>query len=52
MPEDFFSALNETAEIAGEQARVELDAETQLYLFKFSKITQTGGVNNPFVTME
>jgi hypothetical protein len=26
LPEDFFSALNEAAEIAGEQATTELDA--------------------------
>jgi hypothetical protein len=52
VPEDFFSALNEAAEIAGEQARVELDAGTQLYLFKTNKITKTRGVNNLLVTME
>ena len=52
MPEDFFSALNEAAEIAGEQATVELDAGTQLYLLEFSKITKTGGTNNLFVTIE
>jgi hypothetical protein len=50
VPEDFFSSLNEAAEIAGEQATVELEAGARLYLFEFSKITKTGGVNGPFVT--
>ena len=52
MPEDFYSALNETVEVAGAQAIVELNASYQLYLFEFSKITKIGGINNPFVTME
>ena len=52
MPEDFFSALNEAAEITGDQATVELDASTQLYLLEFNMITKTGGINSPFVTIE
>jgi hypothetical protein len=50
--EDFYSALNEAAYRAGEQAIVELNMGVQLYLFEFSKITKTGGVNSPFVAME
>ena len=41
--EDFYSALNEAAEIAGEKATVELNAEVRLYLFEFNKIIKTGG---------
>jgi len=52
VPKDLFSAFNEGVEIAGEEARVELDMGTQLYLFEFSKITKTRGINNPSVTME
>ena len=52
VPKDFFSALNEVLEIAGDQATLELDAGARLYLFEFSKITKKGWVNNPFVTME
>ena len=43
MPEDFFFARNEAAELAGEQATMELDAGTQLFLLEFSKITKMGG---------
>jgi hypothetical protein len=46
-PKDFFSALNEEVEIAGDQASVELDAGALLYLFEFSKITKTGGSTSP-----
>jgi len=52
VPEDFYSALNETVEAAGAQDIVELNVADRLYLFEFSKITRTGGINNPFVTME
>ena len=31
---------------------MELDAGTQFYLLEFSKITKTGVINNPFVTIE
>ena len=52
VPENFYSALNEAAKVAGTQATVELNAADRLYLFEFSKITKTGGINIPFVTME
>ena len=52
MPEDLYSALSEATDIAGEQAIVELNTGVQLYLFEFSKITKTGGINNPFVNIE
>jgi hypothetical protein len=41
------------AEIAEEQATLELDAGAELYPFEFGKIAKMGGgVNNPLVTME
>ena len=52
VPEDYFSALNEAAKLAGDQTTMELDAGTQLFLLEFSKITKTGGINKPFVTIE
>jgi len=52
VPEDFYSALNDASDNAGDQDTVELDAITHLYLFEFSRITKTGGINSPFVTME
>jgi hypothetical protein len=42
VPEDFYSALNEAADKAGEQAIVELDAGIHLYLFELNRITKTG----------
>ena len=47
VPEDYYSALNEAAEIAGEQATVELNTGVQLYLFEFNKIIKTGGSTTP-----
>ena len=47
VPKDFYSALNEATDTAGEQAIVELDAEIQLYIFEFSRITKTGGSTTP-----
>jgi hypothetical protein len=52
MPKDYFTTLNEAAEAAIDLIRVELDARTELYLFEFSKITKTGGLNNPYATVE
>jgi uncharacterized protein YdeI (YjbR/CyaY-like superfamily) len=43
VPEDLYSALNEAADRAREQAIVELGTRVQLYLFEFSKITKMGG---------
>jgi hypothetical protein len=47
VPEDFYSALNEAAELAGAQAIVELNATKRLYLFEFTKITKMGGSTTP-----
>ena len=47
VPEDFYSALNEAADKAGEQAIVDLDAGIQLYLFELSRNTKTGGSTAP-----
>jgi hypothetical protein len=52
VPEDLIFALNEAEDLAGEQTTVEMDAGTHLFLLEFSKITNTGGVNNPFVTIK
>jgi hypothetical protein len=52
VPRDYSLTLNETVEIAGDQTTLELDAGTQLFMFEFNRITKTGGINNPFVTIE
>jgi len=50
--EDYLMALNEDVDAATYLPEVELDALTELYLFEFSKITKTGGVNIPYATLE
>ena len=52
LPEDYFTTLNEAVDASNDQQGGELDARTRLHLFEFSNITKTGGINNPYVTME
>ena len=47
IPDDFFTALFEAAEKSAEDQVVELDSLVYLYLFEFSKITKTGGGQQP-----
>ena len=52
MPLDYFTALTEATQASLDQHAVELDIKTLLYLFEFNKISKTGGINNPYATIE
>ena len=52
MPNDYFTALNNATQASTDQHAVDLDSRTLLYLFEFSGISKTGGINNPYATIE
>lgn len=51
-PDDYYTALNDAMEASADQPAVDLDSRTMLYLFEFNKISKTGGINNPYATIE
>jgi hypothetical protein len=52
MSDDYFTALNDATQASTNQHAVDLDIRTLLYLFEFSRINKTGGINNPYATIE
>ena len=52
MPDDYFTALNDAMQASADQTAVDLDSRTILYLFEFNRINKTGGINNPYATIE
>jgi hypothetical protein len=52
MPDDYFTALNDATQASTNQYAVDLDNKTLLYLIEFNKISKTGGINNPYATIE
>ena len=52
IPDDYSTALNEATEASTDKSAVKLDSRTLLYLFEFSKINKTGGINSPYATIE
>jgi hypothetical protein len=52
VPEDYYSAIAEASELAGDRRSMELDPQVLLYLMEFYKIVKIGGINSPFACME
>ena len=52
MLDDYFMALNDATITYSDQHAVDLDNRTMLYLFEFSRIGKTGGIDNPYATIE
>ena len=52
MTDDYFTALKDATQASTDQQDVDLDNKTLLYLFEFSRINKTGGINNPYATIE
>ena len=52
MPYDYFTALNDATQASTYQHAVDMDNRTLLYLFEFGRINKTGGINNPYATIE
>ena len=51
VPNDYYSALSEAVEAAGEKHYVELDSHHTLYLFEYYKISKVGGANSLYACM-
>ena len=49
---DYFTALNDATQASTDRHAVDLDNKTLLYLFEFSRINKTGGINIPYATIE
>ena len=51
-PEDFYTALSEATETAGDSHTVALDTLNPLYLLEFYKIVKIGGIRSPYACIE
>jgi hypothetical protein len=51
VPYDYYSALSEAVEAAGDRHSVELGPQHTLYIFEYYKIGKVGGANNPYAYM-
>ena len=52
VPNDYYSAISEAVEAAGERHYVELNPQHTLYLFEYYKISKVGGPNTPYACMQ
>ena len=52
IPNDFYTAISDAIDYAGDATTVELHSLELLYLFEFYRITKTGGTTSPYVTIE
>jgi len=52
MPDDYFTALNDATQASTDQHAMGQDSKTILHIFEFSRISKTGGINNPYATIE
>jgi len=52
VPDDYYSALSEAVEAAGDRHYVELGPQHTLYLFEYYKINKVGGANSPYACMK
>ncbi len=52
MPADYFTALNDATHASIDLHAVELDSKTTMFMFEFNIINKTGGINNPYATIE
>ena len=52
MLDNYFTALNDATQASKDQQAVELDSRTLLYLFEFTGISKTRGINNLYVTID
>ena len=50
--EDYYTAISNATEVAGEGHTTEMDHHDLLYLFEFYKITKIGGANKPYACVE
>ena len=51
-PEDFYTALLDATETAGDNHCAALNTLHTLYLFEFYKIVKIGGINSPYASIE
>ncbi len=52
MTDDCFTAFNDATQASSDRHAVDLDNKTLMYLFEFSRTSKTGGINNPYATIE
>ncbi len=52
IPDDYYMALSEATESAGDRHYVELYPQHLLYLFEIYNTSQVGGVNIPYACMQ
>jgi hypothetical protein len=53
VPDDYYTALSDGVEAAGDRLFVELSPQHQLYFFEYYKISnKVGGANNPYACMQ
>ena len=52
VPENYYSAIAEANELAGDRQSIELDPQILLYLMEFYKMVKIRRINNPFLCME
>jgi hypothetical protein len=52
IPEDYYTAISNATEAAGEGHTTAMDQNDLLFLFEYYKITKVGGINNPYVYAE
>jgi hypothetical protein len=52
IPNDFFTAISDDIDYAGDTETVELHSPELLYLFNFYKINKIGGTTSPYVNIE
>ena len=52
IPEDYYTAISNSTEAAGEGHTTEMDQHDLLYLFEYYKFTPIGAANNPYACVE
>ncbi len=48
VPDDYYTALSESVETAGDRHYVKLSPHHQLYFFEYYKLSKEGGANSPY----
>jgi hypothetical protein len=52
IPDDYYSALSDAVEAAGDRHYIKLSPRHTLYLFEYCKISKVGGANSPYAYMQ